>query len=404
MASDSVVALPRRWRRKRDFVALADSARDAGQWRSAAQLYREALDGNPRNPAVWVQYGHALKESGALRDAEKLSRAEAAYRTALTIEPNKADTYLQLGHVLKLQGKVEEAKASYLRAFALEPALLDPLKELQGLGWSKAQLSELAMLVRAEGRDTVSADPRNGTNPLSLVNVIASETPGCEALPVGDTSKDERPIPKGSRSDRNGVKFPATDRSESNADIRRVAISLLTFAELERCMSLITQLCYFLSTKIGTLRLSVTIIVRNNNPRLDITDFQKGLAELATSHSELHLEFFNENFNVGFGSGHNRNFAAAGDCDYFLVLNDDLSFPHMDWLDEALAIFDSRPKVGAIGASNSPYSVTSFLGNGVFNRHRNWWPLRYAEASILLVRAKVFAEIGQFDGAYDWVL
>jgi len=83
-------------------------------------------------------------------------------------------------------------------------------------------------------------------------------------------------------------------------------------------------------------------------------------------------------------------------------LNDDILFPHIDWLDEAFAIFDNRPNVGAIGAINSPHSVTPFLGNGVFERHRDRWPLRYAEASILLVRAKIFAEIGRFDEAYAW--
>ena len=144
------------------------------------------------------------------------------------------------------------------------------------------------------------------------------------------------------------------------------------------------------------------MIIRNNNPRLDVTDFPKCLAELATCHTKIHFLFFNGNFNVGFGAGHNLNFAAVKKCDYFIVLNDDLSFLHLNWLDEAFAVFDSRPKVGAIGASNNPYSVTPFLGNGVFNRHRNQWPLRYAEASILLVRAQIFAEVGQFHDAYDW--
>jgi GT2 family glycosyltransferase len=59
---------------------------------------------------------------------------------------------------------------------------------------------------------------------------------------------------------------------------------------------------------------------------------------------------FNEGFNVGFGSGHNLNFATA-ECDYFVILNDDIAFPHINWLDEALDIFDNRPNVGAIGAS-----------------------------------------------------
>jgi GT2 family glycosyltransferase len=147
MVSDSMAALPRRWRRKRDFVALADSARDARQWGAAAQLYREALDRNPRNPSIWVQYGHALKESGALRDPDKLAQAEVAYRRALSLKPGLADSYLQLGHVLKLQGKSEEAKASYLRAFVLDPAVTFALDELGALGWSAAETAELVVLV-----------------------------------------------------------------------------------------------------------------------------------------------------------------------------------------------------------------------------------------------------------------
>ena len=98
-------------------VALADQARDRGQWEVAAELYRKALNRNPRNPPLWVQYGHALKESGERRDPDKLAQAEGAYRRSLSLDPGTADTYLQLGHILKLQGKTEEAQAAYLRAF-----------------------------------------------------------------------------------------------------------------------------------------------------------------------------------------------------------------------------------------------------------------------------------------------
>ena len=75
-----MVDLPRRGlrRAKPDVLVVADQARDARQWELAAQLYREALDRDPNNPPIWVQYGHALKESGELRDPNRLAQAEAA--------------------------------------------------------------------------------------------------------------------------------------------------------------------------------------------------------------------------------------------------------------------------------------------------------------------------------------
>jgi tetratricopeptide (TPR) repeat protein len=137
----------RRRRRTAELVDLADRARDAGQWEVAAQLHRKALDRDPRNPGIWVQYGHALKESGGLRDPEKLAQAEAAYRRALSLDPGAADTYLQIGHVLKLQGKIEEAQAAFLRAFVLDSSMPHPLQELSGLGRSEAHFFELRAMV-----------------------------------------------------------------------------------------------------------------------------------------------------------------------------------------------------------------------------------------------------------------
>jgi GT2 family glycosyltransferase len=155
MALDRIVDLPRLglMRRKPGFIALADHARDAGQWELAARLFARALRRNPRNPPIWVQYGHALKESGELRDPDKLARAEVAYRRALSLDPGAADPHLHLGHVLKLQGKTNDAEASYLRAFAIDPSLSHPLHELGTLGWSDAQTSELTRLAAHEPVD-----------------------------------------------------------------------------------------------------------------------------------------------------------------------------------------------------------------------------------------------------------
>jgi len=149
MALDRIVDLLR-FRRKQSFVDLADQARDAGQWEFAAQLYRQALDRDPHKPPIWVQYGHALKESGELRDPDKLAQAELAYRRALSLDSGAADTYLQLGHAQKLQGKTEEAQAAYLSAFTLDPSMPYPLEELGALGWPAGQLAELQRLTEPE--------------------------------------------------------------------------------------------------------------------------------------------------------------------------------------------------------------------------------------------------------------
>src|SRR5437764_3753494 len=127
-------------RAKGSLISRADRAREALQWDIAADFYRRALDRNPDNPPIWVQFGHALKETG------KLAEAERAYRAAIARDPAIADSHLQLGHVLKLEGNQEEAEAAYLRSFALDPAMPHACEELRDLGWSETRLGELRRL------------------------------------------------------------------------------------------------------------------------------------------------------------------------------------------------------------------------------------------------------------------
>jgi SAM-dependent methyltransferase len=177
MALDGLVDLPRLGfkRLKPGLITLADRARNARQWEHAARLYRKALDRNPRNAAIWVQYGHALKESGELRDPDMLAQAETAYRRALSLNPGAADPHLQLGHALKLQGKNEEAAAAYLRAFALDPSIPHSVGELRGLGWSEAYLSELRAWVEPKARRQIhvpDVSELRGLTPRGKIAVV----------------------------------------------------------------------------------------------------------------------------------------------------------------------------------------------------------------------------------------
>jgi glycosyltransferase involved in cell wall biosynthesis len=115
------------------FIANGDSARDAKDWDNAARHYRDALDADDRLGHIWVQYGHALKESG------RYDKAETAYLTSLEIE-DRADTHLQLGHLHKITGRRREAEEDYLRALERQPGLADARQELTWMGWTAARL------------------------------------------------------------------------------------------------------------------------------------------------------------------------------------------------------------------------------------------------------------------------
>jgi tetratricopeptide (TPR) repeat protein len=128
------------------YISRADRARDSRNWMLAAQYYQKALDQKPDNPPIWVQYGHALKESGNLPEAEN------AYRKSLELDADVADTHLQLGHVLKIQGRKIEATIAYLRALLLDPGLDHATLELKGLGWTRGRI-ELALRQERSGKN-----------------------------------------------------------------------------------------------------------------------------------------------------------------------------------------------------------------------------------------------------------
>ena len=111
----------------RDVLRRGDAANRRQAWSEAEAAYRDALARDPTLAAIWVQYGHALKEQG------KLHEAEEAYRRSLALRADVADTHLQLGHVLKLRQRPDEAADAYLSSYRLDGALPYPALELSTL-------------------------------------------------------------------------------------------------------------------------------------------------------------------------------------------------------------------------------------------------------------------------------
>ncbi len=125
-----------------DLVGKGDAQRELRHWRKAASFYVDALRLKPDMTHIWVQLGHAHKESG------QMIGAEAAYLRALSAEPMNWDTHLQLGHLLKITGRRAEAALAYLRALDLEETAEDPLNELRHM-LGQDELGVTAALVGA---------------------------------------------------------------------------------------------------------------------------------------------------------------------------------------------------------------------------------------------------------------
>jgi len=117
-------------------ILRAERAQEARRWELAARHYRDALADMPNLPEMWVQYGHALKESG------NVAEAETAYRKSIDLDPGSADAHLQLGHAFKIQGRIDDAVGAYFRSLALDPAPRHPRDELIALGWTTERIEQ----------------------------------------------------------------------------------------------------------------------------------------------------------------------------------------------------------------------------------------------------------------------
>ena len=198
-------------------LRAADAARDRSDWAPAAKLYARYLRHNTADARIWIQAGHAEKESGNLtaardayqrghlllpddpdanlqlgrllrhlgehqaalrchqvaligpatdpadwrtladlaRDAREWNAAARYYARYLECCPDDAAIHVQLGHAEKEQGEFFKAHAAYERACSLAPACGDTLMQLAGLLLLQGdQVAALGVF-----RDALDADP-----------------------------------------------------------------------------------------------------------------------------------------------------------------------------------------------------------------------------------------------------
>lgn len=150
------------------FMRLAAiRAAKAGDWAGATRKYGGLVSISPGHAPYWVQYGHALKETGRLRDAAQ------AYATALKLDPVKADAHLQVGHALKLLERRADAEQAYRQAFQLAPSDVSTRRELEWMGKTQPELVKFVLEAGEARLQRPASTPVSGIFDLALAKLAA---------------------------------------------------------------------------------------------------------------------------------------------------------------------------------------------------------------------------------------
>lgn len=130
-----------------------DKARDRKDWVTAISKYTEYLQSVPRDPAINIQLGHCLKETGDYQNAGLF------YDKAYAITPNDDDLALQIGHLEKLKGNKDLALQWYIRSSTLNSENKN----------AKTEIEELQNTINAQ-----NSNKNQGNSPSSMENYEAT--------------------------------------------------------------------------------------------------------------------------------------------------------------------------------------------------------------------------------------
>jgi len=156
--------------KKADVAAHLSRAQEntrAREWAQASADFRVVLDAEPARAEIWVQLGHALKESGDYQGAR------IAYERGVELEPDAAETFLHLGHLLKNLGETRDAGLVFAEVLKLAPETHDAFDQLEHLGWSR---SDILAAVPALKVDIVVEKDQPAISSLALFEFVRQMT------------------------------------------------------------------------------------------------------------------------------------------------------------------------------------------------------------------------------------
>ncbi len=183
----------------------------------------------------------------------------------------------------------------------------------------------------------------------------------------------------------------------------RLLVSILSLGRPENVLRQLDDLPSWLCDLGRDTGIASTIVVRNNDPLTSFADVAERINEVNGLYPDVTCRLVTDVPNTGFGGGHNSNIALES-SDFVLILNDDIAFPHMSWLAEALDMLGRDPELAVVAAEENPRYINPLFGNGVLPGAFHLQGLTYGEASVLLCRRSALAVAGGFHADYAWAM
>jgi tetratricopeptide (TPR) repeat protein len=137
---------------------LAEISYRLGNYESAMQYIRNALQYDTANAEAYNNLGFILQRNGQFDDATQ------CYQRAIQLNPDLPGAYINLGNVFKEKGRFDEAVRCYRKALQLNPDLPDAYSNL-GITLQKAGRSDEAVTYC---RKAVELSPRDATTHYNL--------------------------------------------------------------------------------------------------------------------------------------------------------------------------------------------------------------------------------------------
>ncbi len=180
-------------------------------------------------------------------------------------------------------------------------------------------------------------------------------------------------------------------------------ISILSFGRPENVLNQLADLPGWLDEFARQSGIASHIIIRNNDPNVDFSEVGARILSVQGQYPSITCTLLTDVPNNGFGEGHNGNIALSA-SDYVLILNDDIGFPHINWLGEAVKILQTEPETVCVAAVENPKYINPMFGNGVLPGSAVVPNVMYAEASILLFDRGAFDALGGFGADFRWAM